>query len=178
MYFSYTYSERYITVVDVLIIMLNMSSRSFLSKVLVSFSISIFTIYFFKCKKIIKFNNNRVLCDLDARWVAVHQILDKRNIKKITKKMLVKMLLTVNISKGFARWKEMAESLNPEMEKVGVKLIWAGTNQEKSKIFKIVHMVDASQIKTFGERPDIFKARTEVGTVVASTTVISNTGED
>ena len=92
--------------------------------------------------------------------------------------MLVKILLTVNISKGFARWKEMAESLNPEMEKVGVKLIWAGTNQEESKIFKIVHMVDASQIKTFGERPDIFKARTEVGTVVASTTVISNTGED
>ena len=92
--------------------------------------------------------------------------------------MLVKMLLTVNISKGFARWKEMAESLNPEMEKVGVKLIWAGTNQEESKIFKIVHMVDASQIKSFGERPDIFKARTEVGTVVANTTVISNTGED
>ena len=90
----------------------------------------------------------------------------------------MKMLVTVNISKGFARWKEMAESLNPEMEKVGVKLIWAGTNQEESKIFKIVHMVDASQIKTFGERPDIFKARNEVGTVVASTTVISNTGED
>ena len=39
----------------------------------------------------------------------------------------------------------MVESLNPEMEKVGVKLIWAGTNQEESKIFKIVHMVDASQ---------------------------------
>ena len=90
----------------------------------------------------------------------------------------MKMLVTVNISKGFARWKEMAESLNPEMEKVGVKLIWAGTNQEESKIFKIVHMVDASQIKTFGERPDIFKARTEVGTVVASNTVISPIGED
>ena len=90
----------------------------------------------------------------------------------------MKMLVTVNISKGFARWKEMAESLNPEMEKVGVKLIWAGTNQEESKIFKIVHMVDASQIKTFGERPDIFKARTEAGADVASTTVISPIGED
>ena len=29
----------------------------------------------------------------------------------------MKMLVTVNISKGFARWKEMAESLNPEIEK-------------------------------------------------------------
>tara|TARA_A100001234_G_scaffold174422_1_gene155960 strand:- start:401 stop:532 length:132 start_codon:yes stop_codon:yes gene_type:complete len=39
-------------------------------------------------------------------------------------------------------------------------------------------MVDASQIKTFGERPDIFKACTEVGADVASTTVISKIGED
>ena len=59
------------------------------------------------------------------------------------------------------------------MEKVVVKLIWAGTNPEESKIFMIVHMVDASQIKTFGEQPDIFKARTEAGADVASTTVIS-----
>ena len=90
----------------------------------------------------------------------------------------MKMLVTVNISKGFARWKEMAESLNSEMEKVGVKLIWAGTNAEENKIFMIVHMIDASKIKTFGERPDIFKARTEAGADVASTTVISPIGED
>ena len=64
------------------------------------------------------------------------------------------------------------------MEKVGVKLVWAVTNPEESKIFMIVHMVDSSQIKTFGERPDIFKAHTEVGADVASTTVISKIGED
>ena len=42
----------------------------------------------------------------------------------------------------------------------------------------VVHMEDASQMKTFGERPDIFKARTEAGADVASTTVISPIGED
>ena len=36
----------------------------------------------------------------------------------------------------------------------------------------------ASQMKTFGERPDIMKARTEAGADVASTTVISPIGED
>ena len=72
----------------------------------------------------------------------------------------------------------MAESLNPEMEKVGVKMVWAGTNPEESKIFMIVHMQDASQMKTFGERPDIVKARTEAGADVSSTTVISPIGED
>ena len=52
----------------------------------------------------------------------------------------MKMLVTVNISKGFDRWKQMASSLNPEMEKVGVKMIWAGTNPDESKIFMVVDM--------------------------------------
>jgi hypothetical protein len=34
-------------------------------------------------------------------------------------------------------------------------------------------MQDASQMKTFGERPGIVKARTEAGADVSSTTVIS-----
>jgi len=64
----------------------------------------------------------------------------------------MKMLVTVNISKGFARWKEMARSLNPEMEKVGVKMVWAGTNPDESKIFMVVDMQDPSQMQSFGER--------------------------
>ena len=90
----------------------------------------------------------------------------------------MKMLVTVNISKGFARWKEMAKSLNPEMEKVGVRMVWAGTNTDESKIFMVVDMQDPSQMKTFGERPDVAKARTDAGADVASTTVISSIGED
>ena len=90
----------------------------------------------------------------------------------------MKMLVTVNISKGFARWKEMAKSLNPEMEKVGVKMIWAGTNPDESKIFMVVDMQDPSQMQSFGEREDIAKARADAGADVASTTVISPIGED
>ena len=90
----------------------------------------------------------------------------------------MKMLVTVNISKGFATWQEMAKSLNPEMEKVGVKMVWAGTNPEESKIFMVVDMQDPSQMKTFGERPDVAKARTDAGADVASTTVISPIGKD
>ena len=90
----------------------------------------------------------------------------------------MKMLVTVNISKGFEIWKEMAKSLNPEMEKVGVKMIWAGANTDESKIFMVVEMQDPSQMKTFGERPDVAKARADAGADVASTTVISPIGED
>ncbi|MAT61763.1 MAG: hypothetical protein CMH41_09010 [Micrococcales bacterium] len=87
------------------------------------------------------------------------------------------MLATVNISKGFATWKAMADSLNPEMEKVGVSMVWAGTNPEETQVFMVVEMQDPEQMKTFGEREDIAKARAEAGADVASTTVISPIGE-
>ena len=89
----------------------------------------------------------------------------------------MKMLVTVNISKGFATWVQMHEGLTPEMEKVGVKLIWAGTNPDQSKVFVLVEMQDPEQMKTFGEIEDIAKARAEAGADVASTTVISPIGE-
>ena len=71
----------------------------------------------------------------------------------------MKMLVSVNISKGFSVWLEMAKSLNPEMEKVGVKMVWSGTNPDESKVFMIVDMKDPSQMKTFGEREDVAKCR-------------------
>ena len=89
----------------------------------------------------------------------------------------MKMLVTVNILKGFATWVQMHEGLTPEMEKVGVKLIWAGTNPDESKVFVVMELQDPEQMKTFGEREDIAKARAEAGADIASTTVISPIGE-
>jgi len=83
----------------------------------------------------------------------------------------MKMLVSVNISKGFNVWLEMAKSLNPEM-------VWSGTNPDESKVFMIVDMQDPSQMKTFGEREDVAKARADAGADVASTTIISPIGED
>jgi len=90
----------------------------------------------------------------------------------------MKMLVTVNISKGFAPWVQMTKDLTPEMEKAGVKIVWAGTNPEESKVFIVVEMQNPEQMKTFGEREDVAKARAEAGADVASTSVISPIGED
>ena len=89
----------------------------------------------------------------------------------------MKMLVTVNISKGFATWVQMSKDMAPEMEKVGVKIIWAGTDPDESKVFVLVEMEDPEQMKTFGEREDIAKARAEAGADVASTTMISPIGD-
>ena len=89
----------------------------------------------------------------------------------------MKILVTGNISKGFATWVKLQDGIAPEMEKVGIKLIWAGTNPDESKVFALIEMQDPEQMKTFGEREDIAKARAEAGADVASTTVISPIGE-
>ena len=65
----------------------------------------------------------------------------------------------------------------PEMGKVGVKMVWAGTDPDESKVFVLVDMEDPEQMQTFGQREDVAKARAEGGEDVASTTVISPIGE-
>ena len=89
----------------------------------------------------------------------------------------MKILVTGNISKGFETWVQMQDSLAPEMEKVGIKLIWAGTKPDESTVFALIEMQDPEQMKTFGEREDIAKIRAEAGVDVATTAVISPIGE-
>ena len=90
----------------------------------------------------------------------------------------MKILVTGNISKGFATWVKMQDGIAPEMEKVGIKIVLAGTNLGENKVFLVIEKQNVEQMKTFGEREDIAKARAEAGADVASTTVISPIGED
>ena len=67
----------------------------------------------------------------------------------------------------------MAKLLEPEMNKIGGKMIWAGANADESSVYVVAEMQDATHIKTFGERPDIKAIREAAGADVASTTFIS-----
>ncbi len=87
------------------------------------------------------------------------------------------MLVLVDISKGFAAWKQMAKDMAPELGTVGVKMVWGGTNPDECKVFVLVEMDDPEQLKSFGQREDVAKARAEGGEDVTSTTVISPIGE-
>ena len=85
----------------------------------------------------------------------------------------MKLLVTVNISKGFETWTKMSKTLAPEAEKNGMKMIWAGTNPDETQVYTVIEVQDPIQMKTFGEREDIAKAREEAGADVASTKIIS-----
>ena len=46
---------------------------------------------------------------------------------------MVRMLMTINISKGWETWSKMAKGLEPQMNEQGAKIIWAGANPDVGK---------------------------------------------
>ena len=57
----------------------------------------------------------------------------------------MKMLVTIDISKGFAAWKQMAKDMAPEMEKVGVCKLLAKEKMLLRPVPKEVKMLQALQ---------------------------------
>ncbi|MEC8641404.1 MAG: hypothetical protein VXZ67_00735 [Pseudomonadota bacterium] len=89
---------------------------------------------------------------------------------------MVTMLVTINISKGWEIWSEMAKGLEPQMNEVGSRILWAGCNADETAVYVLVEMKDPSYIKSFGEREDIVAIRQAGGADVSSTTPIAQIG--
>ena len=89
---------------------------------------------------------------------------------------MVTMLVTINISKGWNVWSEMAKGLEPQMNEVRSRILWAGCNADETAVYVLMEMKDPSYIKTFGEREDIVAVRQAAGADVSSTTPIAQIG--
>ena len=53
---------------------------------------------------------------------------------------MINMLVTINISKGWETWSQMAKGLEPRMNEVGSKILWAGCNADESAVYVLVEM--------------------------------------
>ena len=51
-------------------------------------------------------------------------------------------------------------------------------NPDETQVYVVVEVKDPIQMKTFGDREDIAKAKEEAGAFVASTKIISSIGKD
>ena len=90
---------------------------------------------------------------------------------------MIRMLVTINISKGWKTWSEMAKGLESKMNEQGAKMIWAGANHDETAVFVLAEAKDPSFVKTFGERADIVEIREAGGADVSSTTVMTQIDE-
>ena len=48
----------------------------------------------------------------------------------------MKVLVTVNITKGFDTWLAMSQTMTEEAAKNGIKMIWAATNPDETSVFR------------------------------------------
>tara|TARA_A100001388_G_C28725924_1_gene478898 strand:- start:594 stop:800 length:207 start_codon:yes stop_codon:yes gene_type:complete len=46
----------------------------------------------------------------------------------------------------------MVKGLEPQMNEVGSKVLWAGCNADETAVYVLVEMKDPSYVKIFGER--------------------------
>ena len=83
------------------------------------------------------------------------------------------MLVTLNISKGFKTWTEMAKKMQDYAGSEGAKIVWAATNPDETAVYVMMDVPNPEFMQTFGLREDVKKAREEAGADVASTTVIT-----
>ena len=90
---------------------------------------------------------------------------------------MVTMLVTVNISKGWDTWSEMAKDLEPQMNEVGSKILWAGCDTDETAVYILVEMNETTVIKTLGEMTGFVAIKEATGTDVSSTTSIAKIGD-
>ena len=83
------------------------------------------------------------------------------------------MLVTVNISKGFKTWTDMAKKMQDYAGSEGAKIVWAATNADETSVYVMMDVPNPEFMQTFGLREDVKKAREEAGADVTSTTVIT-----
>ena len=84
----------------------------------------------------------------------------------------MKFLSTFKITKGFDTWLKMYKEIQPDLDELGIKILWAGTNADETKVFDITEVKDPSKFDILVNREDITKKRTDAGVQLESQEVI------
>ena len=90
----------------------------------------------------------------------------------------MKFLSTFKITKGFDTWLEMYKEIEPDLNELGIKILWAGTNSDESKVFDITEVKDPSKFEVLVKREDITKKREDAGVELESQEVIETISKE
>ena len=84
----------------------------------------------------------------------------------------MKFLSTFKITKGFNTWLKMYKEIEPDLNELGIRILWAGTNSDETKVFDITEVKDPSKFEVLVKREDITKKRADAGVELESQEVI------
>ena len=90
----------------------------------------------------------------------------------------MKVLSTFEITKGFDRWLHLVNvELKPLMKKYKIKVHFACTNEDQTRVYDLTELEDPSVLNALMEDREIFKLRTEAGVNMASAEVLTSVSE-
>ena len=90
----------------------------------------------------------------------------------------MKFLSTFKITKGFETWLKMYKEIEPDLNELGIKILWAGTNSDETKVFDITEVKDPSKFEILVKREDITKKREDAGVELESQKVIGSISKE
>ena len=90
----------------------------------------------------------------------------------------MKFLSTFKITKGFDTWLKMYKEIEPDLNELGIKILWAGTNSDETKVFDITEVKDPSKFEVLVKREDITKKRADAGVELESQEVIETISKE
>ena len=90
----------------------------------------------------------------------------------------MKFLSTFKITKGFDTWLQMYKEIEPDLDELGIKVLWAGTNSDETKVYDVTEVKDPSKFEILTKRDDITKKRADAGVELESQEVIETISKD
>ncbi len=90
----------------------------------------------------------------------------------------MKFLSTFKITKGFDTWLDMYKDIEPSLNELGIKILWAGTNADETKVFDVTEVKDPAVFEVLTKRDDITKKRADAGVELESQEVIETITKD
>ena len=72
----------------------------------------------------------------------------------------------------------MYKEIEPDLDELGIKVLWAGTNSDETKVYDVTEVKDPSKFEILTKREDITKKRIDAGVELESQEVIETISED
>ena len=86
--------------------------------------------------------------------------------------------MSFKITQGFDAWLKMYKDIEPDLNELGIKVLWAGTNSDETKVFDVTEVKDPSKFEVLTKRDDITQKRIDAGVELESQEVIETITRD
>ena len=76
----------------------------------------------------------------------------------------MKIIMNVEITEGYEKWKQLFLSVDSQREKYGIKVLAYGHPKDnENKVYQVLEVDDMNQMQEAMKDPEIAKARTDAG---------------